>query len=318
MKGKYHIIVSNNRVHYEFDIRRNITVIRGDSATGKTTLVGLIDQHYRLGESAGISFSCAKECVVLTGVSWQVVLESFHDHIVFIDENSPFVKSREFAKAVKESDNYFVIVTREDLYELPYSVDEIYGIHVSGKYHDLKHTYNEFYRIYPAPEDEDFVPEAVVTEDSNSGFDFFNAICQESNTKCLSAGGKSNIPELLSHMPGRKTLVIADGAAIGAEMTELYSIAEKDHNVRLYLPESFEWLILMSGLIDGNKVQDILSHPEDFIESQEYFSWERYFTWLLIDQTRNTYLSYSKTGLNPVYLNDNEKEKILTVMRHVL
>ena len=39
MKGKYSILVQNNRLRYEFTIYRNITIIRGDSATGKTTLL---------------------------------------------------------------------------------------------------------------------------------------------------------------------------------------------------------------------------------------------------------------------------------------
>lgn len=42
MKGKFHIVVQNNRLRYEFDVRRNITIIRGDSATGKTTLYEMI------------------------------------------------------------------------------------------------------------------------------------------------------------------------------------------------------------------------------------------------------------------------------------
>lgn len=56
---------------------------------------------------------------------------------------------------------------------LPYSVDEINGIHASGKYHDLKRTYNEFYRIYeaPVPAGKTLRPDVIVTEDSNSGFD---------------------------------------------------------------------------------------------------------------------------------------------------
>lgn len=29
-------------------------------------------------------------------------------------------------------------------------------------------------------------------------------------------------------------------------------------------------------MIDVRLIQDILEHPEDFIESQEYFSWERF------------------------------------------
>lgn len=38
--------------------------------------------------------------------------------------------------------------------------------------------------------------------------------------------------------------VIADGAAFGPEMEKLYSLAEQKKNVKMYLPESFEWMIL--------------------------------------------------------------------------
>ena len=42
MKGVHRIIVQNKRVKYDFELRRNLTVIRGDSATGKTTLIEMI------------------------------------------------------------------------------------------------------------------------------------------------------------------------------------------------------------------------------------------------------------------------------------
>lgn len=38
MKGKHKIVVSTKRLKYEFELHRNLTIIRGDSATGKTTL----------------------------------------------------------------------------------------------------------------------------------------------------------------------------------------------------------------------------------------------------------------------------------------
>lgn len=148
MKGKYHIVVQNNRLHYEFDIKRNITVIRGDSGTGKTTLVNMIALAAEQGESSGIDVICTKKCRTLPGTDWKLVLDNLHENIIFLDENSSYMKSQEFAECVRHSDNYFVLVTREDLPNLPYSVDEIYGIHSSGKYVDLKRTYNEFYRIY--------------------------------------------------------------------------------------------------------------------------------------------------------------------------
>lgn len=60
MKGKYHIIVQNNKLRYELDIRRNITIIRGDSATGKTQLIRLLEQAATLGESSGVEVFCER------------------------------------------------------------------------------------------------------------------------------------------------------------------------------------------------------------------------------------------------------------------
>ena len=42
MRGKHRVIVSTKRLKYDFELRRNLTIIRGDSATGKTTLVDMI------------------------------------------------------------------------------------------------------------------------------------------------------------------------------------------------------------------------------------------------------------------------------------
>ncbi|MCR4579999.1 MAG: hypothetical protein K5681_06615, partial [Treponema sp.] len=134
MKGSYQISVQNNKVKYEFTIRRNITVIQGDSASGKTTLVDLIREHQLEGDSSGINLSCKKKCAVLEGQDWQQNLTFLKDSIIFIDEGNSFISSKDFASAIKNTDNYYVLVTRESLENLPYSVNEIYGIHTSGKY----------------------------------------------------------------------------------------------------------------------------------------------------------------------------------------
>lgn len=148
MKGEFFISVSNSKVKYEFSIKRNITVIQGDSATGKTTLVDMIREFEQNGADSGINLSSKRNCRVLEGNNWEENLSLMNDSIVFIDEGNRFVESADFAKAVKNSGNYYVIVTREGLDNLPYSVEEIYGIHTSGKYADLKQVYHEFYRIY--------------------------------------------------------------------------------------------------------------------------------------------------------------------------
>ena len=65
MKGKYTIKIHNKRVTYTVDLERNITVICGDSATGKTTLINSISFYEELGEKSGVTIESDKECHVL-------------------------------------------------------------------------------------------------------------------------------------------------------------------------------------------------------------------------------------------------------------
>lgn len=312
MKGKYLITIKNNVLQYQFEIRRNITIIKGDSATGKTTLIDMIREYYDNGEQSGVTLHCKKTCVVLEGRQWKVLLENIHDSIVFIDEGNQFITSDEFSTVLKQSDNYYVIVTREALPNLPYSVDEIYGIKSSGKYGSLQQTYQEFYRIYGDVNNSvQFNPDIVIVEDSNAGYDFFNAVAENKHWKALSASGKSNIYKLLKEYDSSKILIIADGAAFGSEMERVMQLIQLSNGKAVFLPESFEWLILKANVIKDKSIEMILQNPNDYIESKEYMSWERYFTALLIEKTKDTYMKYSKSKLNDVYKNKKIIEKVM-------
>lgn len=135
MTGIQHIKVSNRDASFTFDLNRNITIVRGKSGTGKTTLYEMIADYTRLRDKSGVNISCKKNCAALVDIDWKNQLSSLSDSIVFIDEGAAYIKTLEFAKAVKNSDNYYVIFSRESLHDLPYSVDEIYEIKASGKYH---------------------------------------------------------------------------------------------------------------------------------------------------------------------------------------
>ena len=156
MTGTHHIEVKNRDAVFKFDLHRNITIIRGDSGTGKTTLYEMIADYTRLQQASGVNLSCDKNCVALTDSDWKNQLRQFSDSIVFIDEGADYLKSKEFAVSIKATDNYYVLITRENLHELPYSVDEIYEIKTSGKQHSLKRIYKSnnkhFYNAAaPAP-----------------------------------------------------------------------------------------------------------------------------------------------------------------------
>lgn len=196
MFGKYDIEIYNNRVHYFLTIKRNITLFKGDSATGKTELIRLISEFEANGKSSGITLKCERKCTVLTNVDWEIRLSAISQSIIFIDETADFIKTKRFAELVRRADNYFVIITRDDLSQLPYSVEEIYGLKNSAsnsKYKTYTKVYNEMYKLYNLNSLSQIKPELVITEDSNSGYEFFSHLFD----RCESAKGKSNIYEAI-------------------------------------------------------------------------------------------------------------------------
>ena len=64
-------------------------------------------------------------------------------------------------------------------------------------------------------------------------------------------------------------------------------------------------------------MKEILKSPSEYIDSENYFSWERFFTRILIDKTKGTYLQYSKSQLNPAYLKGTVREAILEAMEKI-
>lgn len=318
MKGKHNVIVRNNRLQFKFTLERNITILRGDSATGKTTLIDMIAAYAQNGADSGITVICDKPCVVISGSLWQQTLSCINDSIVFIDEGDRFVCSEAFAESVRDSDNYYVIATRNHLYNLPYSVKEIYGIrNKSGnRYQGTKRLYSEFYPLtdIKTPLIDD--PDLVIVEDSHSGYQFYHDLFGEYGIPCISAHGKSNVYGELIQRDYHTVLVIADGAAFGPEIEKVLAVRQVKR-VILFLPESFEWMILESDILKSKEVRDILNDPSESIESEKYFSWEQFFTDLLVSKTEGTYLKYEKEKLNPVYLNSKEKKAIQAVMPEI-
>ena len=321
MKGSHRIIVESRKVKYDFVIHRNITVITGDSGSGKTVLIDLIHDYGRYGADSGVFLSCDCPCKVIDSEDWERKIEETTGSIIFIDEGNRFLVSKKFAQLVQGSDNYFVLATREKLPALPYSVNEVYGFRKSGKFHDAKQKYNEIYHLYgEISEEKNINPKLVITEDSNSGFEFFNEMSRQKGVNCFSAGGKSNIIRQLEQSQNEEgtILVIVDGAAFGSEMKDISECIKTQGNIVLYAPESFEWLLLSTKEIPEVNVETVLQNPEEYIDSKEYVSWERYFTDLLIESTSKNFIwAYSKKRLTKAYFAPRIVNAVKAIMKLV-
>ena len=316
MRGTYEVKVSNVNVSFTLELERNITILSGDSATGKTTLIEMLRDFEESGRSSGVTVHCKRPCRVLTNADWEYRLNGIRDSIVFLDEGNSFVKSEAFARAIQNSSNYYVIVTRESLHQLPYSVNAILKLKTTGR---RGKTYVRAYPQYDHladPVGEISRIQEIVTEDSNAGHEMFDHIATENHISCISVRGKSNVFSQLANRAADRVLVIADGAAFGSELEKIYQLMEAQPNkITLYLPESFEWLVLRSGILGSQTPKEILEHPSDNIESSLYFSWEQYFTDLLIQLAHDTVLHYSKNRLNPSYLQPANVAKVLRAMQ---
>lgn len=311
MTGIHHLEVKNRDANFKFDLYRNITIVRGNSGTGKSTLFEMIADYTRLKESSGVNISSDKACVALIDTDWQNQLKNVTDSIVFIDEGVEYLKTKKFAQAISHTDNYYVIFNRESLHELPYSVDEIYEIKTSGKYHSFQKMYksNNKHIYYKDTVGNKIKFKLLLTEDSKSGYQFYQHYFKNSEIECVSTASNPAIFRYIKENSDKMILVVADGAAFGSEIDRVLKLPGQ--NFRLCLPESFEWLILKSGLIRTEDIDMVLENPSEYIESSRYFSWENYFEQYLIENTVNTPFQYAKKEINPVFLNDVNSEKII-------
>ena len=191
---------------------------------------------------------------------------------------------------------------------------------VGGEWRNCWHiqstVYNEIFKLYTIPKCNRVKPDVVLTEDTNSGYECYSHLFKD---KCFSLGGKTYAATkvLDSSYRDKELLVIVDGAAFGADIREFMRSARRlEDKCSLYAPESFEYIILQSGIVSVDI--KILDDTYDYADSKEYSSWERFFTSYLVDITRDTPLRYNKHKLNKNYLLQGNLNKIKAILPNII
>lgn len=304
MIGKYDIEVVTRKVDYQLTVERNITILRGNSATGKSTLYRAIKQFENDGRASGIKLTCDRPCVILEGKNWENDLKEIKQSIVFVDEGAKFINTEEFATAIKKSDNYYVLITRQDLGNLPYSIHEIYELDTNRIGNRMFCKQQQIYKINNIAQNA--IISKIVTEDSKTGYEFYNEYAKTHNIQCEHADGKTNVSKkIVNKNNSQTTLIIVDGAAYGSEMNNTMILINSIPGYILFTPESFEWLLLNSNILNEPYITEVLKAPYNYIESSEFFSWEKYFTDLLNKATK-------ESNIMPYNKSNNKSLKIFT------
>lgn len=305
MNGAVHVTISSRRVRYDLTFQHNISILRGDSGTGKSALCSLIS------EPSGVQIVCTNDIpvrVIPAIPEWKMLIAEMHDTLIFLDETCTFVSSTEFSEAIKKTTNYYVLITRQDIATLPYSVFAIYSLVPSGIYVNQKPLVINNKLLYSQQVSEVDDCSTVIVEDSGAGCEFWGEFFHK---PCIGAGGNSNVLEAVKQAAREKRplIVVVDAAAFGPFIEKVDSYLHMNSvKAMLLLPESFEWLLLHHACFNrGSNVVRILNSPADCIDYTVHFSFEQFYYSEFIKACALLNIPYdkgeplSKTFLNPQF-----------------
>lgn len=287
----FDIKASTARVEYILHIRSRVTIIMGESGTGKTTLVSVIGRYISEKGARGrktAQVQCRLECGVLGDDD---TLEKYQDKentIVFIDEKHTRLYTREFANQVNRSKCHVVIMTRKSLGGIAYGFNDIYQFRNSGKFHENI----PLYQINT----EKIHPNLIVTEDSGTGYDFWKEISKNIGADCISSGGRSKMPGTIASKAQeyKCVLAVADCCGTGDISGGLVNVQKKFTNVHICLPESFEYM-LMDSVLFGETFKN--REEEAYrISVDKRINMEKAYAELLRQYTKGTGAEYKKRG----------------------
>lgn len=308
MKGKHIVSITSRRAEYRLELERKITVIKGKSGTGKSSVIRLVSDYLELGKDSGIkvTVSSSTRLLVLTNSSdWDTVMPSLRNTIIFFDEDVRYIYTEAFQKALWTADCYAVIISRSGQFTgLPFAVSSIYEL-VTER--NGKNTITSMYHLYEEKHKRnDF--DLVVTEDSNSGYEMAKYAFDSEKMRVISVGGNASVYRTLMKNGGEndQICVDVDGAAFGPYIEPVLKFAELQGTISVSAPESFEFILLHLDSVMKHLSLDHgeLSRTYDFCDSKDFITWERYYENLLNEiTTEHLGFSYGKSKLNPYFLN---------------
>ncbi|MCI8751325.1 MAG: hypothetical protein HFH66_08175 [Lachnospiraceae bacterium] len=275
------IHLKTKRLEYKFEITQKYNLIIGDSGKGKTTLIKTLKDL--LDEPSAGTLDGYKQ--IKTSIDLRLEdLTNLTDYVFLIDEFSEILKLKDIASVMENSQNYFVIISRDETLGFKsISLDCVYEMHASGKFHELR-------QAYKIPE-KMFAVDGIICEDSKSGYQFIkdrfgNLVSVDYAKSHLEdkTGGKSKFAEYLNSFKSDSHLcLVFDRSAIGYDYHKiLNSIHQNKLNVCMIDWDSFEYYILQSPVFNKR-----VPEPMDMYESKEKLA-----TFMLSEL-----INYKKTSL---------------------
>ncbi len=275
-----------NKLTYILNLEYRVTIIEGNSATGKTELIRRLDDS----ENRQISVTSPMPIMHINSKVLRLT-KTLRDDIIYIMDENDNIEDHDMVNIINNSKCKFILITRNTtLPNINYGIRQIYYFRNSGKYNILTKLYN----IDNSNVDISKL-QSIITEDSGSGKKFYEKTL---NMSILSSNGNSNITNYMSN----NQCIIIDELGFGPYIKLVYRKL-KNNNIALIYPRSFEYLILISG---------ILGLMSNFDDNYDINHAEKYYYKKLREICQEYNLKYNKGDLDDWFLVKSQSDKIIS------
>lgn len=291
--------VSSKTFSCDVYLERRITILRGDSGTGKTSLVDCIAEF--LAGSTAVEVASDMDFRVVDVVrDPQREWIGYSDTIILMDD-SVYTEMQDFGNTVRDilikNNLYLLIINRVDIpigeelsvYSegLDYSAKSI-KVMMSKKEDPTKHYLVDFFRaLKTADFDEIHGVDCIISEDKNGISQYIENF---SSYPLLRAESKNNVCKTLRDADKeygyKEIFIFADSASLGRNLNNLLYFSKFLSVYYDFDYECFEYMLLESNLL-----KDLWKF--DSSEANSCGSWEEYYENTIVDITNKTYFRYT-------------------------
>lgn len=286
------IKIKSKLINYDLEFEDKVNIIRGDSATGKSTLIRFLDNE----ESSYATIESNYELFHLTAKMLEKNIQ-LDNKTVYIMDESDGVKNQIVIDTINKNKYKFILIIRDtELESLSYGINQIYEIYKSGKYNLNRKIYSKdlnkerlikFNKL-----------DNILTEDSGSGYEYYKTY---DKFKVTSSNGNSNINKNLKS----NQIVVIDSIAFGPYIKTLEEKSE-NKNIFIVYPKTFEWLLLTSKIF---RISDELLE-KDYNNGVYNVNKEKYYEAVLKEESNKININYSKSKLSEKFKDRNQLSKI--------
>lgn len=291
----------DSSVQYSIHLERRLTILKGDSGIGKTSMIKLLRQTGKFDAyiSEDMNYVVNENLDV-----FEAAVRNMNNRLFIFDDidilSMGWLKDI-YKNAIIPNNNFMLVIHRETILNMPKRMRQI--PFSSNSILTLSYTGEGLYETVPYHYAEGGVfsacPDIIIVEDSKAGFQFYKELFR--GYEVISSYGKSNMVAKIQECNSkgyRNIYAIFDTASYGAYMEQLSAVCSKKSMCNVtYMSdyECFEELLCHTNLVSPYIDWDSL-------EPNNVLSWERYFEKLLRRITNDKkFLQAHESNLNPCY-----------------